>query len=183
MIWGSTLIANEVGPMIFEAFLPAALAEARFVAAPSPTVMGAGLSAIPAALERQRQGVSAAKLVVTLCAPAETVVSVTRFRLRSLRFLPFFTLHMNRTIAHTRKAEGFVAGAVRREAERAFWTMTVWRDEHAMRRTAPAAPTEKRRPISLSGATRLAFVIGPNTAANSPNGPRPSVACARSGGR
>ncbi|RBP10386.1 alcohol dehydrogenase-like protein [Roseiarcus fermentans] len=66
MIWGSTLIANEVGPMIFEAFLPAALAEARFVAAPSATVIGAGLSAIPAALERQRQGVSAAKLVVTL---------------------------------------------------------------------------------------------------------------------
>jgi NADPH:quinone reductase-like Zn-dependent oxidoreductase len=66
MIWGSALIANEVGPMIFEAFLPAALAEARFVAAPSPTVVGAGLAQIPEALERQRLGVSAAKLVVTL---------------------------------------------------------------------------------------------------------------------
>jgi NADPH:quinone reductase-like Zn-dependent oxidoreductase len=66
MIWGSALIANEVGPMIFEAFLPTALAEARFVAAPSPTVVGAGLSLVPAALERQRRGVSAAKLVVTL---------------------------------------------------------------------------------------------------------------------
>jgi NADPH:quinone reductase-like Zn-dependent oxidoreductase len=66
MIWGSALIANEVGPMIFEAFLPRALAEARFVAAPSPTVVGAGLAQIPAALERQRQGVSATKLVVTL---------------------------------------------------------------------------------------------------------------------
>ena len=66
MIWGSALIANAVGPMIFEAFLPAALAENRFVAAPGPTVMGAGLAQIPAALERQRQGVSATKLVVTL---------------------------------------------------------------------------------------------------------------------
>jgi len=66
MIWGSTLIANEVGPMIFEAFLPQALAEVRFVAAPSPTVVGAGLAQIPVALERQRQGVSATKLVVTL---------------------------------------------------------------------------------------------------------------------
>jgi hypothetical protein len=65
-IWGSDLIANEVGPMIFEAFLPAALAQSRFVAAPSPTVTGNGLSQIPAALERQRRGVSAAKLVVTL---------------------------------------------------------------------------------------------------------------------
>jgi hypothetical protein len=65
-IWGSDLIANEVGPMIFEAFLPAALAEGRFVAAPSATVVGTGLAQIPEALERQRRGVSAAKLVVTL---------------------------------------------------------------------------------------------------------------------
>ena len=65
-IWSSALIANEVGPMIFEAFLPAALAEGRFVAAPSPTVVGTGLAQIPVALERQRQGVSATKLVVTL---------------------------------------------------------------------------------------------------------------------
>ena len=65
-IWGSDLIANEVGPLIFEAFLPAALAEERFVAAPSPTVVGTGLAQIPAALERQRLGVSATKLVVTL---------------------------------------------------------------------------------------------------------------------
>ncbi len=50
MIWGSALIANEVGPVIFEAFLPTALAEARFVIAPSPTVAGTGLAQIPAAL-------------------------------------------------------------------------------------------------------------------------------------
>ncbi len=66
MIWGSALIANAVGPMIFEDFLPAALAGRRFVAAPRPTVVGTGLANIPAALELQRQGVSAAKLVVTL---------------------------------------------------------------------------------------------------------------------
>jgi NADPH:quinone reductase-like Zn-dependent oxidoreductase len=65
-IWDSDLIANEVGPMIFEAFLPAALVEGRFVAAPSPTVVGAGLAQIPEELERQRLGVSATKLVVTL---------------------------------------------------------------------------------------------------------------------
>jgi NADPH:quinone reductase-like Zn-dependent oxidoreductase len=66
MIWGSALVANEVGPMIFEAFLPTALPEARFVAAPDATVVGTGLAQIPVALERQRQGVSATKLVVTL---------------------------------------------------------------------------------------------------------------------
>ncbi len=65
-IWGSALIGNEVGPMIFESFLPAALAQGRFVAAPRPEVVGTGLAQIPAALERQRRGVSATKLVVTL---------------------------------------------------------------------------------------------------------------------
>jgi hypothetical protein len=65
-IWGSSLFGNEVGPMIYEAFLPEALAETRFVAAPAPLVVGHGLDAIPTAIERQREGVSARKLVVTL---------------------------------------------------------------------------------------------------------------------
>ncbi|UAJ12608.1 zinc-binding alcohol dehydrogenase family protein [Polymorphobacter megasporae] len=66
MIWGSTLINNEVGPMIFDTFLPEALADGRYVAASAAEVVGHGLAAIPAALERQRRGVSATKLVVTL---------------------------------------------------------------------------------------------------------------------
>jgi hypothetical protein len=64
---------------------------------------------------------------------ATRVVSVTRFRLRSLHFLPFFLLRANRTVAQVRKADGFVAGAVQRDADLAFWTVTVWRDERAMR--------------------------------------------------
>jgi hypothetical protein len=62
-----------------------------------------------------------------------SLVSVTRFRLRSIRFAPFFVLHASRTIAQIRKADGFVAGAVQRDATLAFWTLTVWRDQHAMR--------------------------------------------------
>jgi len=65
-IWGSSLLGNEVGPMIYETFLPGALAEARFVAAPDPLGVGHGLEAIPTAIERQREGVSARKLVVML---------------------------------------------------------------------------------------------------------------------
>ena len=81
-----------------------------------------------------------------MSAPVETIVSVTRFRLRSLRFLPFFILHTNRTIAQTRKAEGFLAGAVRREADLAFWTMTVWRDEHVMRAYGASGAHRKAAP-------------------------------------
>lgn len=65
-IWGGSPINNEVGPMIFEKFLPAALAEGQYRTAPNAEVVGDRLDAIPAALERQRRGVSAAKLVVRL---------------------------------------------------------------------------------------------------------------------
>lgn len=60
------------------------------------------------------------------------LVSVTRFRARSLRFVPLFMLHANRAIAQIRRSEGFLAGTVQRDAELAFWTITVWRDERAM---------------------------------------------------
>ena len=65
-IFGSSLVDNEIGPMIFEDFLPAALAQGRYVAAPDAQVVGHGLGAIPAAMALQKRGVSARKLVVTL---------------------------------------------------------------------------------------------------------------------
>ena len=60
------------------------------------------------------------------------IVSITRFRLRSVRFVPLFYIHAHRIIAQVRKAEGLVAGAVRREGDLAYWTVTVWRDVIAM---------------------------------------------------
>ena len=65
-IWGSSLQDNEVGPMIFARFLPQALADGRYAAAPEPLVVGHGLETIPKALEQLGKGVSARKLVVTL---------------------------------------------------------------------------------------------------------------------
>ena len=50
----------------FDKFLPDALADSRYVAAPVAEIVGHGLAAIPAALERQRRGVSATRLVVTV---------------------------------------------------------------------------------------------------------------------
>ena len=65
-VWGSTLMSNEVGPMLWERFLPAALAEGRYVVAPEPLVVGSGLESVQGALDSLREGVSARKLVVTL---------------------------------------------------------------------------------------------------------------------
>jgi hypothetical protein len=61
------------------------------------------------------------------------LVSVTRFRSRSIRFLPLFALHASRTIVQLRKADGYLTGGAKRDRDFAFWTMSVWRDESAMR--------------------------------------------------
>ena len=60
------------------------------------------------------------------------VVSVTRFRVRSLRFLPFFLIHAQRCLAQIRRSDGYVAGALRRDRDHAYWTTSVWRDEAAL---------------------------------------------------
>jgi NADPH:quinone reductase-like Zn-dependent oxidoreductase len=65
-IWGGSLVDNEVGPAVFVDFLPRALAEGRYVAAPPAVVVGAGLEALEAGFEAQRRGVSAKKVVVSL---------------------------------------------------------------------------------------------------------------------
>ncbi|MFD1713149.1 hypothetical protein ACFSBZ_01585 [Amnibacterium flavum] len=65
-VWGSTLMNNEVGPMLWERFLPGALAEGRYLALPEPQVVGSGLEQLQPALDLLRAGVSARKLVVTL---------------------------------------------------------------------------------------------------------------------
>lgn len=65
-IFGSSLMDNEVGPMIYRDFLPGALADGRYTAAPGPVVVGRGLDQIQAGMDIQRHGVSAQKVVVSL---------------------------------------------------------------------------------------------------------------------
>jgi NADPH:quinone reductase-like Zn-dependent oxidoreductase len=66
MVNGATLRGNEVSKAVYEDFLPAALADGRYQAAPRPRVVGHGLEHIPAALDVQMKGVSAEKIVVSL---------------------------------------------------------------------------------------------------------------------
>lgn len=65
-IWGTSLMYNEIGPAIYEEFLPKALANGTYTAAPEPEVVGKGLEYIQAACDRLKKGVSAKKMVVSL---------------------------------------------------------------------------------------------------------------------
>lgn len=65
-IWGSDLMANELGDAIYKDFLPSALAETRFVPAPEPMVVGTGLEHVQKAMDINKKGVSAKKVVILL---------------------------------------------------------------------------------------------------------------------
>ncbi len=65
-VFGSTLKENEVSRVIYKDFLPQALADGRYVAAPEPYVVGTGLECVQTGFDAQRKGVSAKKVVVSL---------------------------------------------------------------------------------------------------------------------
>lgn len=60
------------------------------------------------------------------------VVSVTRYRVRSVRFLPFFLIHAQRCLAQIRRADGYLGGALHHDRDHAYWTASVWRNEAAL---------------------------------------------------
>jgi hypothetical protein len=61
-------------------------------------------------------------------------VSLTRLRIRSVRYLPFFAVHTLRSLRQVKKAPGFQTGALLNDRSWAFWTMTLWDSEESMRR-------------------------------------------------
>lgn len=60
-------------------------------------------------------------------------VSVTRLRIRKWRYLPAFFHFTLSSLMQARLAAGNLGTSVRRDARLTFWTITMWRDEHAMR--------------------------------------------------
>ena len=76
-------------------------------------------------------------------------VSITRLRIRSWRFMLAFFLDTMRTRAQVSQAEGFVTGSLLADRQRTFWTMTLWRDQAAMKRYMTSGPHLKAMPKLL----------------------------------
>ncbi len=60
-------------------------------------------------------------------------VSVTRLRLRSLRFLPAFLREVEAIVAQMKKSAGYLGGALLVEGRMVFWTRSVWDSAEAMK--------------------------------------------------
>ena len=73
-------------------------------------------------------------------------VSVTRLRLRSVRFLPAFIFYTLRSQSQAKRADGVLSVKVGNAAQLAFWTLTVWRDEAAMRAFMVSGPHKTAMP-------------------------------------
>ncbi len=85
-------------------------------------------------------------------------VSVTRLRLRSVRFVPAFFVHTMRTQRQLRDAAGFRAGALLPDARWTFWTLTLWDSAEAMRAYMTAGAHRKAMP-KLAGWCDEASVV------------------------
>ena len=60
-------------------------------------------------------------------------ISITRLRVRSIRFLPSFALHTLRSLGQVKKASGFQGGSLLADRGWTFWTMTAWDSQQSMR--------------------------------------------------
>jgi hypothetical protein len=60
-------------------------------------------------------------------------VSLTRLRIRSVRFLPLFAFYTFRALRQVKKATGFQKGALLTDRSWTFWTMTAWDTQENMR--------------------------------------------------
>ena len=68
------------------------------------------------------------------------VISVTRLRVRSWRFIPAFLFTTFRVGRQARNAEGNLAVKVFRDARNTFWTCTCWDADASMRAFMLAEP-------------------------------------------
>jgi heme-degrading monooxygenase HmoA len=60
-------------------------------------------------------------------------VSLTRLRIRSVRFLPLFFVHILRTNRQIKRAPGFQHGGLLADRRWTFWTLTAWDSKESMR--------------------------------------------------
>lgn len=73
-------------------------------------------------------------------------ISLTRLRIRSLRYMPAFAVVALKSVAQARKAPGNLGVRLRRTRGLTFWTFTAWENPQAMSAYRSAAPHRDAMP-------------------------------------
>lgn len=98
-----------------------------------------------------------------------TFVSVTRLRIRSLRFLPRFVLYTLQTLRQCKRAPGFLDGSLLGDRKLTFWTKTLWQDQSAMRAFMASDTHLKAMPMLLNWCDEASVVHWTQEAAAVPS--------------
>jgi hypothetical protein len=86
------------------------------------------------------------------------LISVTRLRVRSFRYLPGFLFFALVSARQGRRARGNLSTSLLNDAKRTFWTCTAWEDEASMREFMMAPPHRRAMPKLLDWCDEAAVV-------------------------
>ncbi|HKW16466.1 MAG TPA: DUF3291 domain-containing protein [Terriglobales bacterium] len=99
------------------------------------------------------------------------IVSITRLRVRSLRYLPSFLFYALRSSHQAKKSQGILAVSLLREANSTFWTRTVWTTVPAMKAFMLAGPHRTAMRKLLEWCDEAALVHWEQESAQEPDWP------------
>jgi hypothetical protein len=86
------------------------------------------------------------------------LISVTRLRIRSWRYLLPFFMYALRTSKQAKNSQGNLAVSFLRDADNTFWTRTVWTTESALRSFILSGPHKRVMPRLLEWCDEAAVV-------------------------
>ena len=109
-------------------------------------------------------------------------VSVTRLRPRSLLQLPVLAFHTWKSYRQLGRADGFLGGYLASGAGLAFWTVTLWADQDAMRAYRDTAAHRAAMPVLIGACDEAALA---HWLTDETTAPSPAMAAAKlkQGGR
>jgi len=99
------------------------------------------------------------------------LASVTRLRVRSVRYLPPFVWETFLSQRQASRALGFLGGSLLLDVHRTFWTLTVWESERAMKAFRGTAPHAKVMPRLVEWCDEAAYAHWLPTGASIPSWP------------
>jgi hypothetical protein len=86
------------------------------------------------------------------------LISVTRLRVRSFRYLPGFLWDTLQSVRQVQRSSGFLGGRLLVNAGYVFWTMTAWQDEAAMNAYRTSGAHRQAMPKLLNWCDEAAVV-------------------------